>query len=477
MSDVDGYRFECTPGGPLTEPTRTVPAMEKVFTMRASPTSEQADKIRRFVHGCRFIKNLAVEQHLHAIRYGAPKSPTYTTLSLDMKELRNDPDLAPWLKDTPAQVLQQALMDVDEAFVRWGKGVSGRPRFHEKGSGGSFRDPQKMHVRRVSKRSGVVKIQGIGEIAVRWHRPCPTENVRSATVVLGADGTVDIKVLIRRRAPRKPSVERPSVGVDLGVRVPAALSDGTLLGDDWQSLTPGEEIRLVRLQRQFARQKKGSRNRAKTLTKINVLKVRQQRRRIDLAHKISDHLAKNHSLVVFENLRPKAMTASARGTAEEPGANVAQKAGLNRAILNVGWGRIRTLTAQKARLYGTVVIEVSAANTSRTCSACGHVDPASRVTRDQFICTSCGHAAHADTNAALVILDRGSQAFTSNPGDGIGHADGPSVYARLDNIQPRTRTTRGRGRALAAARAKKREQQERPGATPGQGNRTSKEAA
>ncbi len=60
-----------------------------------------------------------------------------------------------------------------------------------------------------------------------------------------------------------------------------------------------------------------------------------------MIHQITSHLVKNHDMIAIERLAVQSMTASARGTLEEPGRNVAQKAGLNRAILDKGWGELR----------------------------------------------------------------------------------------------------------------------------------------
>ena len=81
-----------------------------------------------------------------------------------------------------------------------------------------------------------------------------------------------------------------------------------------------------------------------------------------------------HTIAV-ERLQVKAMTASARGTAEEPGSRVWQKAGLNRVICDTGWAALRAMLAYKAG----ALLEVDPRNTSRTCHACGHVDAGMRT--------------------------------------------------------------------------------------------------
>ena len=103
----------------------------------------------------------------------------------------------------------------------------------------------------------------------------------------------------------------------------------------------------------------------------------------------------------------KNMTRSAKGTLTEPGTNVKQKTGLNRAILAKGWHQFALALASAARYSGTRVVAVPPQRTSQRCSACGHVDPKSRESQAVFRCTHCNHVEHADVNAAKNILAAG----------------------------------------------------------------------
>jgi putative transposase len=105
------------------------------------------------------------------------------------------------------------------------------------------------------------------------------------------------------------------------------------------------------------------------------------------------------------------MVRSARGTVDAPGLNVRQKAGLNRSILQQGWGQFASYLQYKAP--GRVE-KVDPAYTSQRCSQCGNVDKNSRKSQALFECTSCGYSASADVNAARNIAAghavRGDQA-------------------------------------------------------------------
>ncbi|WP_223809103.1 zinc ribbon domain-containing protein [Nocardiopsis listeri] len=107
---------------------------------------------------------------------------------------------------------------------------------------------------------------------------------------------------------------------------------------------------------------------------------------------------------MLESLRTTNMTASAKGTIEEPGKQVRQKSGLNRAILDKGWHRLELALRNAARKPGTRIVLVDPAYTSQTCYRCKVVDANSRKSQAEFVCTSCGHTDHADVNAAKNIL-------------------------------------------------------------------------
>lgn len=100
-------------------------------------------------------------------------------------------------------------------------------------------------------------------------------------------------------------------------------------------------------------------------------------------------------------------TRSASGTLDSPGTRVAQKTGLNRSILNAGWGLFLRILTHKAESAGRELIAVNPAGTSRTCAACGHCTAGNRVSQAEFRCQACDYAAHADVNAARNILRAG----------------------------------------------------------------------
>jgi putative transposase len=182
------------------------------------------------------------------------------------------------------------------------------------------------------------------------------------------------------------------------------------------TLTAAERRRLLGLERRKSRQttwaKKHNGGRysnrlGRTINQIAKLRARQARRRQDFIHKLTTDLTKNHGWVAVEDLLVKGMIRSTKGTSEEPRRNVKAKAGLNRAILDNAPYERKPQLAYKAPRFGSELRLVRPAFTSQRCSACGLCDPASRPGCGRlFRCTACGHAEHADLNAARNIYNR-----------------------------------------------------------------------
>jgi putative transposase len=132
--------------------------------------------------------------------------------------------------------------------------------------------------------------------------------------------------------------------------------------------------------------------------------IAHQRR--DWLHKVTSTIADEAAIVILEDLRTRQMTASAKGSVENPGSNIRQKAGLNRSILDQGWYLLEQMLGYKTAWRGGEVIKVPAPYTSQKCSHCGHIDAASRKDK-AFVCTRCGHTDDADQNAAQNLLAAG----------------------------------------------------------------------
>ena len=198
------------------------------------------------------------------------------------------------------------------------------------------------------------------------------------------------------------------VGIDRGVVVTAATSDGVLLSmPSWMSQRQDE---LADLQRQQATKKLHSRSWQELAAKIRRLKKKVTHLTENWARHEAKKLVAQYGVLALEDLRLVQMTKSAAGTKESPGKNVSQKRGLNRSLQEAALGKLAHYVHVKAEEAGRRTWLVNPRNTSRECSKCSHVSEKNRPTRDVFLCEKCGHTEHADVQASVVIKGRGEKA-------------------------------------------------------------------
>jgi transposase len=359
----------------------------------------------------RYVWNLAVEQHSHW-HPGRASAPGYLAQCRQLTQARAG---HPWLAAGSQTVQQQALRDFAQAMAAFfdPANPAGRPSWRKAGRDEGFRivgRGRRWDVRRVSRKTGQVWVPKAGWVRFRWSRAVPP-GAKSYRVTMDRAGRWHIAFAVIP-APVPAPGNAQTVGIDRGVAVSAALSTGELLHAP--ALTARERTRLRRLQRSLARAKRGSNRRGRVRHAIARLRARETDRRKDWAEKASTGIARRFDVIRVEDLQITNMTRSAKGTRENPGRNVRQKAGLNRGILGSGWGLLVRRLEDKAP--GRVE-NIRPAFTSQRCSACGHVDAKSRESQARFVCTACGFALHADVNAARNIA--AGHAVTARGGDGV----------------------------------------------------------
>ncbi|ADI10583.1 DNA-cytosine-5-methyltransferase [Streptomyces bingchenggensis BCW-1] len=339
----------------------------------------------------------------------------------------------PWRGVLPAQAAQAVLKTYFQAWKNCWDGRADAPNFK-----GRFRSrmaidiPQgrDLQIVRLNRRWGRMWAPKIGHVLFRWTKDLPVgkhadkENrVTGARLVKEADGW-HVVFRVQSEVPEPAPHTGPTVGIDRGITRPLALSDGTFR-DHAPWLTSAEAERLRRLEKTRERKcrarkpgEPNSRRLTRTYDQIAQLRATAKRRAVDWQHKTTTEISRTFSRIGVEDLAITNMVKSAKGSVEQPGRNVRQKAGLNRAIAGEAWGRTVTMLEYKTADRGGSVVKVPAPNTSRRCSACGFVTSGSRETQARFVCKAdgCGFEANADTNA----------------GRNIDHAAGQAVSGRGD---------------------------------------------
>jgi putative transposase len=331
----------------------------------------------------------------------------YGDQSAELKEIRRaDPDgQGRWSFSSQ----QATLRRLDRAFVAFFRRLRagqapGYPRFKGRGwfdsvtwpaDGDGCRWDSRPH-----ERATRVYLQGVGHVRVHQHRPVAGV---VKTVTVKREGRRWYVVLACDGVPAEPLPTTGAVvGVDLGVASFLTTSDDRHLPHPRHLAVTAE--RLAHAQQALARKRRGSHRRRKARAQVAALHGKVRRQRLDHAHKVALGLVRDYDLIAHEELRITNMTRSASGSLAQPGSNVAAKTGLNRSILDAGWGMFLSVLAYKAASAGRVLVAVDPRNTSRTCPQCGHCAAENRVTQADF---HCGFAGHADVVAATNILRAG----------------------------------------------------------------------
>ena len=368
----------------------------------------------------------------------------------------------PWLHTANQRVLVSGLQNASDAWdnfwaSRTGKRAGrlvGTPRFKKKGvSRDSFTvpAPEKMgaygtaYLRgEPAYKQGRRKITDYRHVRLSYLGTIRTFNstkplvkavvagakIRSYTVSRNADRWY-VSFLVKfsepiRRSATKRARAAGSVGVDLGVKYLASLSDSeapqrfpnlkfveglpSLENPRWSEAS---SRRLHKLQRALARSQKGSNRRSRLVKQIARLHHMTALRRESNLHQLTKKLATEYTLVGFEDLNVSGMTASAKGTVENPGKNVAQKSGLNRVVLDAAFGVFRNQLEYKAVWYGSAFEKVDRYfASSQTCSECGRKAKTKLTLRDRvFDCAYCGNMMDRDLNAAVNICREAQRLF------------------------------------------------------------------
>src|ERR1700736_6346558 len=210
-----------------------------------------------------------------------------------------------------------------------------------------FQDSSQIAVEPLNRRHARVKLPKLGWVRFRMSRGLDDAVVRSATVSRdGGHWFVAFLVDDGAQVPEMHAAPGAAVGIDRGVAVAIASSDGQLM--DRQFLTSGERRRVMALQRRLSRCARSSRGREKTRDALASIRSRERRRRRDFCAQASHQIAAANAVVVLEDLKTRQMTRSAKGTLTAPGRNVRAMSGLNRAILAKGWHQFALALAAAA---------------------------------------------------------------------------------------------------------------------------------
>jgi putative transposase len=384
---------------------------QQAFRYELIPNSGQRVLLGKHAGTARFTWNWALGERMR--RYRECKDGERFTNAIEQhRELnaRKATEWA-WMYEVSKCAPQEVLRDLDRAFhnfvrARRAGRHCGFPRFKQKGMDDAFRLTGSL---RVAVRA--VQLPRLGRLRTKEGTEKFRGRILSATMRREADRWY-VSLTVEADRPEPEPILGPVVGVDLGLKSFAMISDG--VGEE-AVLAPkalGRSLRRLRRRSSaHSRKARGSGNRRRSALQLARLHRRIRNIRTDFLHKLSTTLAKTKSVVVLEDLNVSGMVRNRH---------------LARHIADAGWGAFRRMLEYKSRWYGSkVVVAPRFLATSKRCSGCGHVLEALALSVRKWVCPACGVEHDRDGNAARNLVVWSRLATGSSPGiDACGEPSG-----------------------------------------------------
>jgi len=362
--------------------------MRKSFKFRIFPSKYQVTKLETTLDICRELYNAALSERREAWKLNR-KSITYfdqQNVLPEIKAIRED------VAAIHSQVLQDVLRRLDKGFKAFFSRIkksakAGFPRFQSKHRYNSFTFAQSGF----SISENRLTLSRIGKVKIKLHRAI-IGKVKTLTISRDSCGTWFACFSVET-AKEILEPTNKSVGIDVGLKTFAVLSDGVEITNP-RFLKTDEKI-LATAQRRLSLQAKGSKERHRKRKIVAKIHASIKNRRSNFAHQVSSFLVKNYDQIFFEDLNIKGMM---------------KNHCFSKAIGDVAWNQTVQYTTYKAEYAGRTVRSVNPRNTSQICSSCGKT-----VKKDLSVrihhCLQCGLEICRDLNAAKNILTLGLQSL------------------------------------------------------------------
>lgn len=369
--------------------------MKRAYKYKIKPTMKQQRQLLQAFGCARFIYNWGLDKKTKAWT-NEHKSISYFELAKELTQLKQTEEHK-WLKNVPNECLQQSLRNLDNAYTQFFKAKKGFPKFKSKKH---YKDTAKyLAAVHFDFNNWKVKVPKCGWVKLCENKTFDLSNSKIGTLTVSRDKCGDYwcTIVVEDNTPQKSKTkisEETSVGIDLGIKDYAILSDGTKYSNP--KYYERNRLKLKVLQQKFARTQKGS-NRHQVMR----LKVARQYRkitnsRIDFLHKLSTDLIRKYDTICLENLNVEGMM---------------KNHNLAMAIQSASWGEFVRQLKYKAEWEGKNIVFIGRFEpSSKTCSKCGYVKCDLKLSDREWVCPICGEHHDRDVNAAVNI-----KRFALNP--------------------------------------------------------------
>lgn len=356
--------------------------MKARYQYRFYPTDQQRESLARLFGCVRVVWNDAL-----AACKRSEKIPGYNKLSALLTQSKKTEERK-WLADVSSVPLQQSLRNLDTAYRNFfnshnGKrkgGKMGVPKFKKK----TNQQSAEFTKAAFSIKDRKVYLAKIGNLKPVWSRELPSEP-SSVTVIKDCAERYFLSFVVEIE-PITIEAKNPSIGIDLGIKTFAVMSNGE------QAIAPNYsnlDRKIRKLQRKLARQQKGSNRRNKTRVQIAKLHNRIADTRKDFLHKLSTKVVSENQTIVLEDLNVSGMVKNRR---------------LARVISLQGWREFRTMCEAKSDKFSRQFTIISRWEpTSQICSNCGFKWGKIDLSIRSILCINCGVEHCRDGNASKNI--------------------------------------------------------------------------
>ncbi|MGX8910270.1 RNA-guided endonuclease TnpB family protein [Streptomyces netropsis] len=402
-----------------------------------------------------------------AYRPGAFDVQAFWTASRDLPREEGG---CPWWREVALRSIVCGFDRADTAWKNWMSSASGArkgrrvgmPQFKKKGRArDSFTLPNTARSTVFLDTPRRLRLSGVGEFRLAQSaKPLlrlvnrGKAEITSVTVVRGGHRWyASLVCKVQQNLLSRPTARQRTAGlvaVDLGVQPLAVLSAPLDPADPASAVIPAmkpwhtAQDRLTRAQRALSRTRRGSKRRRRAARQVGRIHHLIGERRASYLHGVSKRLATGAQYLAIEDLDLLGLTASARGTIEEPGTGVKIKSQFNRHLLDAGLGELRRQLEYKTMWYGSTLIVLDKGEpTASKCSKCGKRNPSSTPSDKRFTCPHCGHDVSRRDNSARSIHQAARRQLTTSVAPGTGDTqnalrDGDQLTAGNGSSPPPT---------------------------------------
>ena len=353
--------------------------MHKAFKYRIYPNKSQKVLLSKTFGCIRVIWNANVESFNSYDKDSNPKPKIIIKSDLIIDK--------PWLNEISAAAIQQKIRDFQEItnqfFSKTRKKKIGRPSFKKKSGNQSYRLPNQ----KFSLKDNKIRLEKIGWVKISIDRNIPDNSkMLSYTISMNCCGQYFVSILVDVVIPNKGKTGK-SVGIDLGLKSFATLSDGVVI--DNIKFFREKQSEIAKIQRHLSRKNKGSNRHRKNKIKIARLYNKIANKRNNFLHNVTTSLVNNYDVICIEDLNVSGMLSNHK---------------LAKAISDTSFSMFRSMLEYKCNWYGKELVVIDRFYpSSKTCSKCGWKKEDLTLSDRVFKCENCGIEIDRDLNAAINI--------------------------------------------------------------------------